>query len=58
METKGQKLQTVLIRLYNDINTLEDLGVFHLVPHLESICSDIEAEIQIEINKGPKVTFK
>lgn len=55
---RASRLQELLVRLYNDTHRLEDLGLESLAVHLESISLEVEAEIQIEINKGAEVTFK
>lgn len=55
---KYERLQAIIIKLHNVANELDDLNIHGLSDHVDSIVDEIQAEIQIEIEKGAKVTFK
>lgn len=53
-----QKLQGLVFTLHNVANQMDEMGIDYLSDHVDSIVDDLQAEIQIEINKGAEVTFK
>lgn len=55
---KYQKLQGLIFTLHNVANEMDDMGICGLSDHVDSIVDELQAEIQIEIEKGPQVTFK
>lgn len=55
---RAQRLQAIVIRLHNVANELDELDIHGLSDHVDSVVDEIQAEIQIEIEKGPVVTFK
>lgn len=53
-----QKLQGLVFTLHNVANQMDEMGIEALSDHVDSIVDDLNAEIKMEIGKGPVVTLK
>lgn len=56
--TKLQSLCAAKIQLSKAFDTLESAGMFHLLPHIDSILSDLQFEKTAILDTGPLVEFK